>query len=367
MSSDSKITSSDSQSLSNPSRRQVLGLGALGIVGIAFGTGSARAAAPASTPSGSLVSTVFGGLYEQAYRKAIVEPFQKATGSQVLLKLGMSSEWLTNAMVNRDSPEIDLMLLPYPDNVKAVASGLAMPLTQADIPNLKDIDAHWTTQFKGMGVALDYVGYGIAYREDLVPKAPKTWSDLWDPAYKGKVIVPNIGSWGSWEMLVTAARLNGGSESNMAPAFEQMKKLKPNVRQFFSSGVDITQLLGSGDAWVCGMTTNIPPYGLIDAGKPVKFIYPSDGAMAGVASYHIANKSKNAALCKAFINFALSPEAQSAFCAAVIAGPVNNKATLTDKIRQRVPARDKLSTFDWFKILPQMQDLTDQWNQEVAF
>ncbi len=62
---------------------------------------------PASAQSKSLVSTVFGGVWEREYRKNIVEPFEKATGNKVLLKLGSTSEWLTNALVNRRRPEID--------------------------------------------------------------------------------------------------------------------------------------------------------------------------------------------------------------------------------------------------------------------
>ena len=156
---------------------------------------------PASAQSKSLVSTVFGGVWEREYRKNVIEPFEKATGNKVLLKLGSTSEWLTNALVNRRRPEIDLLMLPYPDNVKAVMENLAVPLTEADLPNLKDVDQIWYSQFKNMGVGLDYVGYGIAYRTDLVPKPPTSWKDLWDPAYKGRVTVPDIGSWGSWKCL----------------------------------------------------------------------------------------------------------------------------------------------------------------------
>jgi putative spermidine/putrescine transport system substrate-binding protein len=72
-------------------------------------------------------------------------------------------------------------------------------------------------------------------------------------------------------------------------------------------------------------------------------------------------------LCRKFIDFALSPQAQAAFCAGVIAGPVNRTAAVTDKIKQRVPPIDQLRVFDWFKILPQMQTLADRWNQEVSF
>lgn len=346
----------------SPSVRRRDFVAGAGALSISFGLGGA-----ASAQGSSLVSTVFGGVWEREYRKNIVEPFEKETGIKVLLKLGLSGEWLTNSIVNRRAPEIDLLLLPYPDNVRATLESLGMPLTAADIPNLKDIDPTWIDQFDKTGVGLDYVGYGIAYREDLIPVAPQAWKDIWNPAYKGKLIIPEIGQWGSWEMLVVTARLNGGSEDNMSPAFNALRQLKPNIKQFFKSGVDIANLLGSGEAWVCAMTTNVAPYGLIDAGKPVKFIYPTEGAMVGLVSYHIAKASKNADVCKKFINFALSKTSQEGFCNGVIAGPTNVNASMNERTRQRIPPREKLQLFSWAKIIPQMSALADRWNQEVAF
>ncbi|CAH1688403.1 Putative spermidine/putrescine transport system substrate-binding protein [Hyphomicrobiales bacterium] len=341
-------------------RRSFLEAAGAATVTIGFG-------APAQAQAKEFVSTVFGGVYEREYRKHIIEPFEKETGIKVLTKTGLSSEWLTNSIVNRRSPEIDLLLLPYPDSIKATTEGLGLPLSVADIPNIAQIAPEWYDQYDRAGIGLDYVGYGIAYREDLVPTPPKSWQDLWNPAYKGKVTAPEIGQWGSWELLVMAARLNGGSEDKMEPAFAALKRLKPNIKQFFKSGVDIANLLGSGEAWVCGMTTNIPAYGLIDAGKPVKFIYPSEGAMAGAVSYHIAKNSKNADACKKFINFALGKEVQENFCNGVVAAPTNVNAVVNERTRQRVPSREHLLLFSWAKIIPQMSELADRWNQEVAF
>ena len=322
---------------------------------------------PARAQAGSIVSTVFGGVWEKEYRKAVIEPFERETGIKLQLKLGSSAEWLTSAMVNRRNPEIDLLMLPYPDNVRSVMEGLAMPLSAAEIPSLAEVDAPWLAQFRGEGVGLDYVSYGIAYRKDLVPKPITSWRDLWDPALRGRVSLPQIGGWGSWEMIVLTARLNGGSEDNLAPAFKALADLRPNVRQFFRSGADISNLLGSGEAWVVGMTTHIAPYSLIDAGRPVEYVIPSEGGMVGLASYHIARNSKNVALCRRLVNFALSKPVQEALCNGLVAGPVNRNAVVEASVRQRVPTPDRLQLFDWFKVVPQMAALTERWNREVAF
>lgn len=346
--------------LALPRRHFIAGAASAGALTIGV-PGLARA------EGGGIVSTVFGGVYEREYRKAIVEPFEKETGIRTQLKLGSSAEWLTSSLVNRRNPEIDVLLLPYPDNIRAVMDNVGLELTTADIPNLADVAPVWLDQWKHQGVGLDYVSYGIAYREDLVPKPITSWKDLWDPALKGKVTLPAIGIFGSWEMIVMAARLNGGSEENLSPAFTALKELRGNVRQFFRSGVDIVNLLSSGEVWAVGMTTHIPAYSLIDAGKPVKYVIPSEGGMVGAVSYHIARNSKNAELCKKFVNFALSKPVQEAVCDGLVAGPTNVKATIAARTRDRVPPLDKLQLFDWYKIVPQMPALTERWNREVAF
>jgi len=313
------------------------------------------------------VSTIFGGVYEREYRKHFVAPFARATGIDPQLKLGSSGEWLTNAKMNRRNPEIDMLLLPFPDSVRATMEGLSIPLTVDEIPNLKDVSPLFFDAYKKTGVAISTVGYGIAYRHDLVPKPITDWEDIWDPRLAGKVAIPEIGVFGSWEFLVQTAKLAGGSEQDLGPAFTKLKALKPNIKQFVKSGADVVNLLGSGEAWVCPMQTNISPYALIDAGKPVTFFYPKSGAMAGAASLHIVKNSKAAEQCKKFINFALSKEAQEGFCNGVIALPTNTKAEVDPRLAARVPTRDQLHLVDWEKIVPQMTDLAEKWNQAVGF
>ena len=341
------------------SRRHLLGGGAALI--------AAGVAKPSFAESGGFVSTIFGGIYEREYRKNFVTPFTAASGIDVQLKLGSSGEWLTNAKVNRRNPEIDMLLLPFPDSIRATTEGLSIPLTVDDIPNIKDVNPLFYDTYRRTGVAISAVGYGIAYRHDLVPQPITDWEDLWDPRLAGKVAIPEIGVFGSWEFLVQTAKLAGGSEQNLEPAFAKLKALKPNLKQFVKSGSDVVNLLGSGEAWVCPMQTNISPYAVIDAGKPVTFFYPKSGAMAGAASLHIVKNSRAIEQCKKFINFALTKEAQEGFSRGVVALPTSTKAEVDPRTAARIPSRDQLHLVDWEKIVPRMSDLAEKWNQAVGF
>lgn len=316
--------------------------------------------------SNDLVSNVFGGFYEQQYRKAISDPFEKAFGAKVQLRYGAPSAILTNAMVNRRSPEIDVLLLTYPDSIRAVHEDIGMPLTIADIPNLADVYPVWWDQFRRQAVGLDYISFGIMYRKDMIKTPPTSWADLWRDEYKGKLAIPGIASAGAWEMLVAAAKNNGGDENNLGPGFEALKRLKPSVRKFFQSTPEPVQLIESGEVAVAAMTVDARAYALMDAGKPVEFVKPKEGSAVGMVSYHIPKNSKKQDLAKKFINFALSVEAQTALCNGLVAGPVNKKVKLDPKIEPRVTPFNQLLFFDWLKIVPNMSVLVERWNRDIG-
>jgi putative spermidine/putrescine transport system substrate-binding protein len=321
---------------------------------------------PIFAQSKTIVTTAFGGVFEREFRKAVVEPFLRETGVDVKIKLGSPGEWITNAMVNRRRPEIDLLFLPYPENIRVVMEGLCEPLPEKDIPNIKYVHPVLLRQFKGFGVGMDYVANAIAYRTDMVPNPPKSWQNLWDPSYKGKLIIPDINAVGIWEMLVISARLHGGDEGNMGPACEGIRALKPNVRKFYKSSVDLQQLLEAGEAGIAAVTPSNRGYDMVDSGKPIKFVIPTEGASLGMVTFHIAKNTPNAEICKKFINFALSKKPQEEFGNGMNAGPTTRYAVLNEKTKSRVPPIDSMLFFDWFKLVPQMGALAERWNREIA-
>jgi putative spermidine/putrescine transport system substrate-binding protein len=317
--------------------------------------------ADAATPK--LVSTIFGGRFEKEYRKAIADPFEQEHGVEVVLNYGNAGQWLTNAMVNQPNPEIDIVFLVYPESVKAVHEGIGMELTPEELPNVVDVYDAWYEGFNRRAVGLDYASFGIAYRTDMVD-APTSWADLWDPKFKGKLAMPDLTASGSYQVLVMAAKINGGDENNIDPGFEAMKRLRPNVRKFFKSNPEAAQLFERGEVvaggWYDGRT-----WGLHDNGVPLQWVAPKEGAMIGMASFHIAKNTKHPDLCKKYVNWAISPKAQEDFCSNMGYGPVNKKAKLRGKAAERVPSLDQLLLLDWFAVEPKMGEWLERWNREI--
>lgn len=338
------------------SRRDVLlGAGAI----------SVAVCLPRPAAAAQIVSTIFGGKFEEVYRATVTEPFKRKFGHDVTLKLGSGSQWLTTAIVSKAKPEIDVLWLAFPESIKAINEDLAIDLLPAELPNLADVEPIWYDTYKRKGVGLDYASFGLAYRTDRVNPPPVSWTDLWRPDFRGRLAMPDLTASGGFETLVMAARLNGGSETNIEPGFEAMKKLKPNVRKFYKSNPEAAQLFERGEvnagAWFDGRT-----WALADGGMPVRWAAPREGATVGMVSYHIMKNTPHMEVCKQFVNFAISVEAQEGFCNGMQYGPVNRKAKLVPPASERVPPLSQLLMLDWFKIEPQMANWLDRWNREIV-
>lgn len=313
----------------------------------------------------TIVSTIFGGAFEKAYRTHVVEPFQKMHNAEVILKYGTSSEWVANSLLNKAAPEIDVIFLAYPDSIRAVNEGLGIELTPADVPNVANLHPVWYDSYKKTGVGLDYASWGLTYRTDSGIPAPTSWLDLFKPEYKGKVIVPNITSSGGFQTLVMMAKLHGGSEDNIEPGFEAMKRLKPSIRKFYLSNPEAGQLMDRGDAVIGAMYDNATWY-MTDAGKPIRWMIPKEGALVGMVSLHIAHNTKHMDLCKKFVNFAISKEANEGFCNAIMAGPTNKLAALSEPALSRVPKLESIIFPDWYKIVEHAPKWIERWNREIT-
>src|SRR5258708_2218591 len=140
----------------------------------------------------TIVSTIFGGKFEEVYRATIVEPFRKKFGHDVTLKLGSGAQWLTSAIVSKAQPEIDVLWLAFPESIKAINEDLAIELLPAELPNLNDVEPIWYDTYRRKGVGLDYASFGIAYRTDRITTPPTSWTDFWKPEFKGRLAMPDL-------------------------------------------------------------------------------------------------------------------------------------------------------------------------------
>jgi iron(III) transport system substrate-binding protein len=178
------------------------------------------------------------------------------------------------------------VLMPYkPHNLSKMVDDLKQY-------NDKD-DTYWVTS---AGLVL------ITYNTTLVSEkdAPKKWTDLLDPKWKGKVSIGHpafSGYVGTWVVLMR--KLYG---------WEYFEKLEKNQPQIGRSINDTVTMLNAKERWVAAgpdATTLLSR----DKGNPLGVVYPEDGSLLMISPTGIPKNAPAPNCAKLFVEYLLDKEA----------------------------------------------------------
>jgi iron(III) transport system substrate-binding protein len=139
----------------------------------------------------------------------------------------------------------------------------------------------------------------IDYNSDKVKDPPKTWTDLTDPKWAGKLALGHpaySGFAGNWAAQML--KLYGKSY------FEKLEMLQPLVSR---SLLDATNLLSSGERLVTASPIS-PILEFKDKGNPLAIQYPEDGAILVSTPSGILKNAPHPNAAKLFMEFLLGPE-----------------------------------------------------------
>lgn len=340
------------------SRRRLVGAGAVAVALSGF-----PAIVRAQTKT--ITTTGFGGIYEKHYRTHVIEPWEKRSGFKVnLVTTGGADQWLTSAIVNKARPEIDLPFLSLPVTHTAIRTdGVFLDLDEQLIPNAKLVDPLFFDYFDRKAIGFNYAPYGLFYRTDQIRTAPSSWGDLWGAEHAGKILLPDTTSGGAEETVVIAATLHGGSVSQLDPGWAALRKLKPAVQRFFKNNNEPVPILQRGEAAI-GAWYSARVFMLKDAGVPIEFVTPKEGAPIGVLSFHVARNSPQRDAVLDFVNFALSRTPQEGFGNAIEYGVCNRDASFTGRARERITPHSKLMRIDWRKV--EIAKISERFRREIT-
>lgn len=160
---------------------------------------------------------------------------------------------------------------------------------------MKDADGYWT------GVRISNMI--IAYNTNLVKEAdaPKSFEDLLDPKWQGKIAMPS-------PLLSGTAFVAAGALSEKY-GWEYFEKLKANgvVVEKGNSAVQSKLLTGE---YSVAMILEENILKLADAGEPVKVVYPTDGTIVIPSPIAMFKASKNQDASKKIMEWFLTTEGQ---------------------------------------------------------
>lgn len=172
--------------------------------------------------------------------------------------------------------------------------------TDPELPALED----WPADYYNDGVALlSMIPLGITYNTNQVDSPPKTWEDVLDSEYTGKIQLGDPRNVPAYLQLY-ALLLDEYGDGFLADLAAQ----KPTI---FPSIVNATQTVASGGALLATPGTNPTTLVVKAEGAPIDFVALSP--TVGVEFYSaIAKKSQHPNAGALFTDFLLTPEGQEA-------------------------------------------------------
>jgi iron(III) transport system substrate-binding protein len=164
------------------------------------------------------------------------------------------------------------------------------------IEGAKDKDGHWIAQRVHL--------IGMPVRTDLVPEAdrPKTWSDLKNPKYKGKMVMP--------DPSFTAIQLLVVGMLSQKLGWDFYKALRVNDTMIVQGHQQVYKTMQTGERSIGAEGSD--PRSFND-GKDLpnqSVIYPTEGVFEICSPVAIVKNAKNPNAAKLFAQFMLTPVAQ---------------------------------------------------------
>ncbi|UKS30886.1 ABC transporter substrate-binding protein [Paenibacillus sp. HWE-109] len=235
----------------------------------------------------------------------IIKEFQDRTGIEVQLITGGTGDLLKRVQAETQNPLGDVFWAGGADSLEAYKQFFE-PYTTKEIDNILpayvDVTNVWTP-FNALPMV-------ITYNKELVSEndLPKSWKDLLDPKWKGKIAYADPAKSGSsYTQLITMLTAFGRDDGK---GWEYVKKLNANLDGKLLSSSSLVQRGVPDKEFALGITLEDAAIRYIEGGSKIGVLYPSEGTSAVPDAAAIIKGSKNLSQAKQFIDFLVSKDVQ---------------------------------------------------------
>jgi iron(III) transport system substrate-binding protein len=184
----------------------------------------------------------------------------------------------------------------------------------------------------------------ILQNTKLVPadQGPKSWADLLDPKWKGKIAFTDPANSGSAYATVTMlVDLWGGGEAGWKKVGELFKNMKVLNRSSL-----VFQGVGNGE-YPLGISLEYAGPMWAAGGAPVKVIYPADGTTASMEGVAVVKGGPNPESARAFVDYINRKDVREMILKATFRRPTRSDVDLAKLPGGMPPMSDvKLAKYD---------------------
>jgi putative spermidine/putrescine transport system substrate-binding protein len=327
---------------------------------------SAVLAAPSLVRAQAKEMVVGAASSQKTWSEEIMIPaFEKKHNVKVVFEGTRSLVNLEKMQKNKGQQYLSVVQMDDPVMILAVREGLLDPITTAKVPNSASLKPG-VTHMDGMWVNYLQPWVGIAYNTQKMPVPPTSWAEVYDPKFKGRVILPSLQNTEGLMSLFIASHLKTGkpfveAQKDMDSAFAKLKELKPNILMAYNQEGQAYNLLEQGEAYMVAGAISTLALARKARGAPIELAAPKEGTFSMPSGIALVKGGPMPELAAAYIDMLLSPEIQAKVSEATYALPTNGK----------VPAPAGLSSLtihpvDWANVAANRADWVARWDRELS-
>ena len=311
---------------------------------------------------------MYGGSFADMTKKCYIEPFEEQYKAKVNVVIGNSTDNLAKLRAQKNNPQIDVAYMDWSVALQAKNEGLIEKLNHEKIPNMSELYEKAIGK-DGYLVAQLFACTGMAYNTQFVKEPPKSWKELWDAKYKGKIALCDITGTAGYQTLLMAARINGGDIRNLDPGFKAIEKLRDSIVTFYTHADQLVSLVERGEVWIAPWYHDRTAFAG-QKGVPVAFAFPKEGTVAILPALTIVKGCKNKELAEKYVNIVLDADNQKCFSENMFEGPVNRRVRLDPDLAKKMPyGQDQIEAMyvpDYEYVSEHRGEWTERWNKEIA-
>jgi putative spermidine/putrescine transport system substrate-binding protein len=262
--------------------------------------------------------------YEEFFQRLSFNPYL-AEHSDVTINMEINPASQIYAMIQASagaSPPMHGTMMNDAFAWKGRQEGVWQEVTADQVPNLAKVPGALLQGSAGPFWAMNF--FGIAYNPEFVPEGIQSWTQLYEPRFRGRVAM-----WPAYfDGFIMAAKVAGADEKNIEAGLREWEKAKNNIGLWISSVSELHQAMNAGEIWVA------PNWGSVTvrdaaSGMNLAITIPEEGAVMNTYYVQALNgiSSQETQVVHDIMNSWLSPDVQEAVFSEQFLIPVHEDIT----------------------------------------
>ncbi|KAB1073499.1 ABC transporter substrate-binding protein [Methylobacterium planeticum] len=320
----------------------------------------------ARAAAGTVVVSNWGGDWNQRTVRFVETPLVESQGLTVVRDLGMEPERKAKLLAERRlrRGSIDVIHLNDSDGFEMMKQDVLADLDRARIPNYADVIPALR---KDYFVPWLYSGVVIIYNRDKIKDPPKSYEELWDKKWAGRLGLTNQLY---FNYMMMSGLIRGGGMTNVEAGRERLVALKALIQpRLYAAHQQLAAGLATGEV---DIALNYKARGLqwMNDGTPLAIQYPQEGAIAVTFGAGSPKRAPNPEAAYVYLNAMLDRKAMAELAAASFYAPANGAAALSPELRETIDfsptERERLNFPDYAYVARNTAEWLEWWNKTMA-